>query len=1624
MEVDEQDYDEGGSGVMISNLPLVFARGMPSSLKTMKLVELEQFVGFMVRCSVGEERQVPWSQLPRPLWWPKKLPFRMPSAASHNQHQTKTTLVKLADMCYTYHGCQYLLQFCHSLVEQMPDSGYRFNDNRDGTTSMYHGTTGKLLVTFRNENREYDRFVADVPAPSPRKHNKLLPERRSSSTTNGTAFIPPPDIYLCDKCENEFYSLKEVQAHEKKCVGEEAETEKIPTPEPEQQEEEPEPQGQVPFLAYFKMKPAEHTGLAPYMSPRKRNHSPPRKKSFGQNYLRYDSVELASPLGRFILSNSKFGNKFQASQHLVSMRYERHLHATPNADLTYNYKDRSVRGGPDRNARSNRWIVVWREKKEEQPWSHTYPFTKHDRKEKFWALKYGLNRRSRMLYRQFSKGPAPLVKVKRLQKRVLDRYTRKNDKQTAVCIDLTDEPVGQPVQPSVLAGLLNANTLFISPAPAPTQRPMPASVAAAQRSGLSIRPMPASVAAAQSKPTAISPGRSSSSRPMPASVAAARALAQRQQTAAQQTAALLAQAAATASSEEDPLQINIKNTVAEQASAMFVQQGLVNPQQLLWNNTTVSQQLAAMQLPVVPGVLPNISFIPVNPVNNVSALNQIGNISIKTESGVSIEKVLSPVSKIRSNQQTVRTNASIEVIELSSSDDEDSNKTSRSVAANAPSQLDGLRHYPNMGAKVPDSSKISYPKNGNSHWSSQNKSHDKTSQRVVDLATNGHPPSISASSQNLSRVETSVDPKANVTLTCSVVRPNINTRRGKTPPCSHNDEQGKALQIESGRCKTTRGKRCSESHELRSTVSSEHNLSSGSLLVDSEISFKTPFQVDEEVYFMSPRSVDSHASELSTSSSTESDDGLNNSLTDEMASSSGFVANFINKSMDFLRSLVTTNTEKDDGSQSDENSPLKRELERLMKDECAELKGYKDLKDIDLRGKRFTRRSVGREMSRSKSKVNRRIHRSRKIRSYPDALAVSSGFEPALMENCENKHISEVDYNKLDKLSRDSLSFATDENGNSASYDSLHNPIGHTFSDRKKAQAKLKYDFASDPTMASEAESNGNVPSSPSKSKGKERKCELDRLQADEWKEMRMKGFHPSLSVKGEKDVNGNENPTLETKDPCLATRILEQKVGTFGDLSFQTFSDPDSSRLLQDHIKAQSCSFVTVDQPVKSNARPLSASSNIHSKMDMNSSPITTEQLKQDLVNINQEDWIEIANKQFPSLTFKLSNGELHDSSENVEEIAKSLSVNDVNYMTVNNFYGKSKYPMGIKITDHISSSECVSNKLINTNSLIKSLRSPKGDVNLKYLSVDNVKLNVDRNECQRQVSVNKITSSENFYNNQVLSPTPKLSLMPKRKRSLSFEEEAIQEKIITDISPNSKRKKASKCSREVAKLAADEWKEIRHQGFHPADLLSDEGEIVYLQFDDDDDDDDENNENHENTNTQDEEKQMVEGSESMNKENDIEVTKPKKLPRDLLALLSDECKEFKKPRGRGKGKANVLARGRRGKEPLKLPHSRRPPSLKRLQEAYGLQSKAGRNRSGGSNKPNEAPTRSAALTNAGHAGGPTLIGGELPMARSTRAQTSILNCVDVITPRGAHRNIIETEGAMCVVNYELSHI
>ena len=63
----------------------------------------------------------------------------------------------LVKRCYDYNGCTYLLNFSAKLQKLI--GGFKFTDNWDGTTSMYDISSGKLLVTFRDENMVCFYFI-------------------------------------------------------------------------------------------------------------------------------------------------------------------------------------------------------------------------------------------------------------------------------------------------------------------------------------------------------------------------------------------------------------------------------------------------------------------------------------------------------------------------------------------------------------------------------------------------------------------------------------------------------------------------------------------------------------------------------------------------------------------------------------------------------------------------------------------------------------------------------------------------------------------------------------------------------------------------------------------------------------------------------------------------------------------------------------------------------------------------------------------------------------------------------------------------------------------------------------------------------------------------------------------------------------------------------------------------------------------------------------------------------------------------------------------------------------------------------------------------------------------------
>ena len=56
--------------VMVSNLPLLFARGSPTSLESMCLEELQLFLKFVLKCEHNSS-SLDLATLKKPAWWPK-----------------------------------------------------------------------------------------------------------------------------------------------------------------------------------------------------------------------------------------------------------------------------------------------------------------------------------------------------------------------------------------------------------------------------------------------------------------------------------------------------------------------------------------------------------------------------------------------------------------------------------------------------------------------------------------------------------------------------------------------------------------------------------------------------------------------------------------------------------------------------------------------------------------------------------------------------------------------------------------------------------------------------------------------------------------------------------------------------------------------------------------------------------------------------------------------------------------------------------------------------------------------------------------------------------------------------------------------------------------------------------------------------------------------------------------------------------------------------------------------------------------------------------------------------------------------------------------------------------------
>ncbi|XP_014236212.1 uncharacterized protein LOC106658669 [Trichogramma pretiosum] len=362
---------------MESNLPLLFAKGFPASLETMDTEELEKFIIFMVQCSFGN---IPLDSIRKPPWWPKEISFALPVVRPPKELKMyQANLKKVVLRCYTYHRSEYLLRFCKYL-SQYPKEIFEYVNNWDSTTSLFLKPTGKLLVTFRNENMNYDRKApGSKKTPNPDNssnnfNNRKRPMRLVPFTSTDESMTN--EIYLCDNCDEEFVGEKNMKEHEKLCYPSEAkESDSEPkpmTPEPELPAAASD-MSLESFMGLFNMCPK--SVIKDLASQEKERRKQPRRGPIEQlnnnsrtrnsnSLSRSFHIPFSSPSGRMLIKNSKC-----MTDSMMEERVEKMGRNCPALPL----KSKEAK---------NRWKVIASSNAENDSWPIEYKKKKSDRKPK------------------------------------------------------------------------------------------------------------------------------------------------------------------------------------------------------------------------------------------------------------------------------------------------------------------------------------------------------------------------------------------------------------------------------------------------------------------------------------------------------------------------------------------------------------------------------------------------------------------------------------------------------------------------------------------------------------------------------------------------------------------------------------------------------------------------------------------------------------------------------------------------------------------------------------------------------------------------------------------------------------------------------------------------------------------------------------------------------------------------------------------------------------------------------------------------------------------------------------------------------------------------------------------
>jgi len=396
--------------VMVSNLPLLFARGSPTSLESMCLEELQVFLRFVLKCEQNLA-SVDLNNLEQPQWWPTDLDWSENVLQRKEQRgKMSITLRTAIRACYTYHDCMYLLEFCRKLITFTGGiENLQVVDNRDGTRSLLNRINKKLLVTFRAENQDYDKLHFEhqssskttnglaQPGSSKKPADSKLKQQLVSSKSDNTSdpsLTKCVDVYLCDTCDKDFDSLTQLLNHEKTC----GKTITVPSILAKS--------AQDTFLGNLKL----FKKGQPMPTPRKIKES---ERPRAANYDKFMEIDVVSPLGRYIVSSSglTINQLNPASRGYKSIEeYNAELEARcpgTTKGLKNSNANMDIRG---------KWNVTYKcSKKKANMWTHTYCFTDAEIEAKVRVMKAGLTTKSLRLYRKCNRKKVGLT-LKKLEK--------------------------------------------------------------------------------------------------------------------------------------------------------------------------------------------------------------------------------------------------------------------------------------------------------------------------------------------------------------------------------------------------------------------------------------------------------------------------------------------------------------------------------------------------------------------------------------------------------------------------------------------------------------------------------------------------------------------------------------------------------------------------------------------------------------------------------------------------------------------------------------------------------------------------------------------------------------------------------------------------------------------------------------------------------------------------------------------------------------------------------------------------------------------------------------------------------------------------------------------------------